>query len=138
MKKILLILFLSIGFINIVHSGSDDRDQVLPLNSLNEEQTNVEDESPRFLEEDDETIDQNEEIQQGQKEIEALIQTKLIVEKTKAKSIDDIETEAKSESGGKIQLFIDQYIKSDQGILIMLFLFVISLILIFNYFVREK
>tara|TARA_B110000008_G_C16727363_1_gene467271 strand:+ start:140 stop:556 length:417 start_codon:yes stop_codon:yes gene_type:complete len=138
MKKILLILLLSIGFINIVHSGSDDRDQVLPLNSLNEEQTNVEDESPRFLEEGDETIVQNEEIQQGQKEIEALIQTKLIVEKTEAKSIDDIETEAKSESGGKIQLFIDQYIKSDQGILIMLFLFVISLILIFNYFVREK
>ena len=73
-----------------------------------------------------------------EKEIEALIQTKLIVEKTEVKSIDDIETEAKSESGGKIQLFIDQYIKSDQGILIMLFLFVISLILIFNYFVREK
>ena len=41
-------------------------------------------------------------------------------------------------SSGKVQLFIDQYVKSDQGILILLILFVVLLILVFNFFVREK
>ena len=41
-------------------------------------------------------------------------------------------------SSEKVQLFIDQYVKSDQGILILLILFVVLLILVFNFFVREK
>ena len=136
MKKALLVLFFTLFLSSISFAGSDDRDQQLPLNSLNTEQNIDEDATPRFLQEDDEVI-QNEEIKQGQKEIEELIQTKLVdIESSDtptdlAKSID-------STKDGKVQAFIDRYIKSDQGILIMLILFVVSLILIFNFFVRDK
>ena len=136
MKKALLVLFFTLFLSSISIAGGDDRDQQLPLNSLNTEQNIDEDATPRFLQEDDEVI-QNEEIKQGQKEIEELIQTKLVdIESSDtttdlAKSIDSIKN-------GKVQAFIDRYIKSDQGILIMLLLFVVSLILIFNFFVRDK
>ena len=136
MKKALLVLFFTLFLSSISFAGGDDRDQQLPLNSLNTEQNIDEDATPRFLQEDDEAI-QNEEIKQGQKEIEELIQTKLVdIESSDtttdlAKSIDSIKN-------GKVQAFIDRYIKSDQGILIMLLLFVVSLILIFNFFVRDK
>ena len=136
MKKALLVLFFTLFLSSISFAGGDDRDQQLPLNSLNTEQNIDEDATPRFLQEDDEVI-QNEEIKQGQKEIEELIQTKLVdIESSDtpidlAKSID-------STKDGKVQAFIDRYIKSDQGILIMLILFVVSLILIFNFFVRDK
>jgi len=136
MKNALLVLFFTLFLSSISFAGGDDRDQQLPLNSLNTEQNIDEDATPRFLQEDDEVI-QNEEIKQGQKEIEELIQTKLVdIESSDtttdlAKSIDSIKN-------GKVQAFIDRYIKSDQGILIMLLLFVVSLILIFNFFVRDK
>ena len=136
MKKALLVLFFTLFLSSISFAGGDDRDQQLPLNSLNMEQNIDEDATPRFLQEDDEVI-QNEEIKQGQKEIEELIQTKLVdIESSDtttdlAKSIDSIKNR-------KVQAFIDRYIKSDQGILIMLILFVASLILIFNFFVRDK
>ena len=136
MKKALLVLFFTLFLSSISIAGGDDRDQQLPLNSLNTEQNIDEDATPRFLQEDDEVI-QNEEIKQGQKEIEELIQTKLVdIESSNtptdlAKSID-------STKDGNVQAFIDRYIKSDQGILIMLILFVVSLILIFNFFVRDK
>ena len=136
MKKALLVLFFTLFLSSISIAGGDDRDQQLPLNSLNTEQNIDEDATPRFLQEDDQVI-QNEEIKQGQKEIEELIQTKLVdIESSDtttdlAKSIDSIKN-------GKVQAFIDRYIKSDQGILIMLLLFVVSLILIFNFFVRDK
>ena len=136
MKKALLVLIFTLFLSSISFAGGDDRDQQLPLNSLNTEQNIDEDATPRFLQEDDQVI-QNEEIKQGQKEIEELIQTKLVdIESSDtttdlAKSIDSIKN-------GKVQAFIDRYIKSDQGILIMLILFVVSLILIFNFFVRDK
>ena len=49
MKKILLILFVSFFFVSFSFAGGDDRDQVLPLNSLNEDY----DETPNFLQEDE-------------------------------------------------------------------------------------
>jgi predicted PurR-regulated permease PerM len=121
---------------SISYAGGDDRDQQLPLNSLNTEQNIDEDAAPRFLQENDE-IAQDEEIQQGQKEIEALIQTKLAEQKNLEPSSDE-QTDEVISSNSNAQTFIDRYIKSDQGILIMLFLFVVSLILVFNFFVREK
>ena len=136
MKKALLVLFFTLFLSSISIAGGDDRDQQLPLNSLNTEQNIDEDATPRFLQEDDEAI-QNEEIKQGQKEIEELIQTKLVdIESSDtptdlAKSID-------STKNGKVQALVDRYFKSDQGILIMLLLFIVSLILIFNFFVRDK
>ncbi len=49
MKKILLILFVSFFIASLSYAGGDDRDQVLPLNSLNEDY----DENPHFLKEDE-------------------------------------------------------------------------------------
>ena len=137
MKNIFFILFLSLGLITLSNAGGDDRDQQLPLNSLNTEQEIDEDGVPRFLQEDEE-ISQDETIQQGQKEIEDLIQTKLVTQEIDSSATDGIDSTDSQASTSKIKIFVDQYIKSDQGILILLFLFVVSLILTFNFFVREK
>ena len=137
MKNIFFILFLSLGLITLSNAGGDDRDQQLPLNSLNTEQEIDEDGVPRFLQEDEE-ISQDEKIQQGQKEIEDLIQTKLVTQEIDSSTTDGIDSTDSQASTSKIKIFVDQYIKSDQGILILLFLFVVSLILTFNFFVREK
>ena len=137
MKNIFFILFLSLGLITLSNAGGDDRDQQLPLNSLNTEQEIDEDGVPRFLQEDEE-ISQDETIQQGQKEIEDLIQTKLVTQEIDSSTTDGIDSTDSQASTSKIKIFVDQYIKSDQGILIWLFLFVVSLILTFNFFVREK
>jgi len=137
MKNIFFILFLSLGLITLSNAGGDDRDQQLPLNSLNTEQEIDEDGVPRFLQEDEE-ISQDKTIQQGQKEIEDLIQTKLVTQEIDSSTTDGIDSTDSQASTSKIKIFVDQYIKSDQGILILLFLFVVSLILTFNFFVREK
>ena len=136
MKYKFIALIFTLFVASISYAGGDDRDQQLPLNSLNTEQNIDEDAAPRFLQENDE-IAQDEEIQQGQKEIEALIQTKLAEQKNLEPSSDE-QTDEVISSNSNAQTFIDRYIKSDQGILIILFLFVVSLILVFNFFVREK
>ena len=137
MKFSLLALIFSLFFVSISHAGSDDRDQELPLNSLNTEQNIDEDAAPRFLQEDEEVV-QDEEIEQGQKEIEELIQTKLVNQEISTNSSAEIEPDQDLASTGKIQELINRYIKSDQGILIMLFLFLVAIVLVFNFFVREK
>ena len=137
MNNIFLVLFLSFGLLNLSLAGGDDRDQQLPLNSLNTEQEIDEDAAPRFLQEEDEVV-QDAETLQGQKEIEELIQTKLANNSTSEDNTSELESNLGLFSSGKVQLFIDQYVKSDQGILILLILFVVLLILVFNFFVREK
>ena len=137
MNNIFLVLFLSFGLLNLSVAGGDDRDQQLPLNSLNTEQEIDEDAAPRFLQEDEEVV-QDAETLQGQKEIEELIQTKLANNSTSEDNTSELESNLGLFSSGKIQIFIDQYVKSDQGILILLILFVVLLILVFNFFVREK
>ena len=136
MKYKFIALIFTLFVASISYAGGDDRDQQLPLNSLNTEQNIDEDATPRFLQEYDEIV-QDEEIQQGQKEIEALIQKKLAEQKNSEPSTDE-QTDEVISSNSNAQTFIERYIKSDQGILIMLFLFVVSLILVFNFFVREK
>jgi hypothetical protein len=71
MKKILLFLFVSFFFVSLSFAGGDDRDQVLPLNSLNEDY----DETPNFLQEDelveaqiDENIEEVIEVEPSKKE----------------------------------------------------------------------
>ena len=136
MKYKFIALIFTLFVASISYAGGDDRDQQLPLNSLNTEQNIDEDATPRFLQENDEIV-QDEEIQQGQKEIEALIQKKLAEQKNSEPSTDE-QTDEVISSNSNAQTFIERYIKSDQGILIILFLFVVSLILVFNFFVREK
>ena len=136
MKYKFIALIFTLFVASISYAGGDDRDQQLPLNSLNTEQNIDEDATTRFLQENDEIV-QDEEIQQGQKEIEALIQKKLAEQKNSEPSTDE-QTDEVISSNSNAQTFIERYIKSDQGILIMLFLFVVSLILVFNFFVREK
>ena len=137
MKKVIIVLFFSLTFASIIHAGSDDRDQQLPLNSLNTEQIIEDDETPRFLQEED-VIIQDEVILKGQKEIEELIQTKLTSQEPITSEIAKGSSSDESNLQTKTQLFVNHYVKSDQGILILLILFVIGLILMLNFFVREK
>ena len=127
MKNALLISILLLGINSLANAGGDDRDQQLPLNSLNTEQIN-EDETPRFLDED-EVIVQDEATQKAQEEIEELIQTKLDSPESDVSNGDDGINNDESNLKTKTQLFVNHYVKSDQGILIMLILFVIGLIL---------
>ncbi|MEC7595644.1 MAG: hypothetical protein VYD29_00770 [Pseudomonadota bacterium] len=136
MKFTLLAIIFSLFFVSITHAGGDDRDQELPLNSLNTEQSIDEEGVPRFLQDDEEVI-QDEEIEQGQKEIEELIQAKLVKQENSEDFSNKI-SDKESITHGKVQVLINRYIKSEQGILIMIFLFLVSLVLVFNYFVREK
>jgi predicted PurR-regulated permease PerM len=124
MKKILLFLFVSFFFVSFSFAGGDDRDQVLPLNSLNE----VTDESPKFLQEDElveAQIDEN---------IEEVIE----VEPSKKEPVLSTQTIDTNETMNKTVASIKKYFRSDQGILVLLILFFVSIILLFNFFVREK
>ena len=124
MKKILLFLFVSFFFVSFSFAGGDDRDQVLPLNSLNE----VADESPNFLQEDElveAQIDEN---------IEEVIEA----EPSKKEPVLSTQTYDTNETMNKTVASIKKYFRSDQGILVILILFFVSIILLFNFFVREK
>ena len=125
MKKLLLILFLSFFFVSFSYAGGDDRDQVLPLNSLNDDY----DETPNFLQEDNSELAFSDE-----SEASAKAQPKLINQTISevSQNTNDIETIS------SVKSLAYKYLKSDQGILIMLILFVVGLILLFNFFVREK
>ena len=124
MKKILLFLFVSFFFVSFSFAGGDDRDQVLPLNSLNE----VTDESPNFLQEDELVETQiNENIEE-------------VIEAVPIKIEPALSTQTSDESVtmNKTVASIKKYFRSDQGILVLLILFFVSIILLFNFFVREK
>ena len=124
MKKILLILFVSFLFVSFSFAGGDDRDQVLPLNSLNEDY----DETPNFLQEDElveAQIDEN---------IEEVIEA----ESSKKELVVSTKNVGKSETMNKTVASIEKYFMSDQGILVLLILFFVAIILLFNFFVREK
>ena len=124
MKKILLFLFVSFFFVSFSFAGGDDRDQVLPLNSLNEDY----DETPNFLQEDElveAQIDEN---------IEEVIEA----EPSKKELVVSTKNVGKSETMNKTVASIEKYFMSDQGILVLLILFFVAIILLFNFFVREK
>ena len=124
MKKILLFLFVSFFFVSFSFAGGDDRDQVLPLNSLNEDY----DETPNFLQEDElveAQIDEN---------IEEVIEA----EPSKKEPVLSTQTSDESVTMNKTVASIEKYFMSDQGILVLLILFFVAIILLFNFFVREK
>ena len=125
MKKILLILFISFFSVSFSYAGGDDRDQVLPLNSLNDDYN----ETPNFLQEDDSELVLSDESEASVK-AQPKLTNQTISEASQNTSVIETISSVKS--------LVSRYLNSDQGILIMLILFVVGLILLFNFFVREK
>ncbi len=128
MKKLILISLLTLGFISLSFAGGDDRDQELPLNSLN---TVLDDDS--LLPESN----QNQNKQASETNTADLEQLLKEIEKDLNEST---ELDQKLEDKGYIQIFKENYIDSYSGRFILLGVFVLLLffILIFNMFFSRK
>ena len=128
MKKLILISLLTLGFISLSFAGGDDRDQELPLNSLN---TVLDDDS--LLPESN----QNQNKQASETNTADLEQLLKEIEKDLN---DSTELDQKLEDKGYIQIFKENYIDSYSGRFILLGVFVLLLffMLIFNMFFSRK
>jgi len=128
MKKLILISLLTLGFISLSFAGGDDRDQELPLNSLN----TVLDDDSLLLE-----SNQNQNKQASETNTADLEQLLKEIEKDLNESTD---LDQKLEDKGYIQIFKENYIDSYSGRFILLGVFVLLLffILIFNMFFSRK
>ena len=129
MKKLILISLLTLGFINLSFAGGDDRDQELPLNSLN----TVADEGASLLPESN----QNQNKQDSETNTADLEQLLSEIEKDLNEST---ELNQKLQDKGYIEIFKENYIDSYSGRFILLGVFVLLLffILIFNMFFSRK
>jgi hypothetical protein len=127
MKKLILISLLTLGFINFSFAGGDDRDQELPLNSLN----TVADEDASLLPESNQNKQASEtntaDLEQLLKEIEKDLN-------------ESDELDQKLQDKSYIEIFKENYIDSYSGRFILLGVFVLLLffILIFNMFFSRK
>jgi len=128
MKKLILISLLTLGFISLSFAGGDDRDQELPLNSLN---TALDDDS--LLPESN----QNQNKQASETNTADLEQLLKEIEEDLNESTD---LDQKLEDKGYIQIFKENYIDSYSGRFILLGVFVLLLffMLIFNMFFSRK
>lgn len=128
MKKLILISLLTLGFISFSFAGGDDRDQELPLNSLN---TALDDDS--LLPESN----QNQNKQASETNTADLEQLLKEIEEDLNESTD---LDQKLEDKGYIQIFKENYIDSYSGRFILLGVFVLLLffMLIFNMFFSRK
>ena len=126
MKKLILISLLTLGFISLSFAGGDDRDQELPLNSLN---TVVDDAS--LLPESNQNKQASE---TNTADLEQLLSE---IEKDLNEST---ELNQKLQDKGYIEIFKENYIDSYSGRFILLGVFVLLLffILIFNMFFSRK
>ena len=126
MKKLILISLLTLGFISLSFAGGDDRDQELPLNSLN---TVVDDAS--LLPESNQNKQASEtntaDLEQLLKEIEKDLN-------------DSTELDQKLQDKGYFEIFKENYIDSYSGRFILLGVFVLLLffMLIFSMFFSRK
>ena len=126
MKKLILISLLTLGFIGLSFAGGDDRDQELPLNSLN---TVVDDDS--LLSESNQNKQASEtntaDLEQLLKEIELDLN-------------ESTELGQKLQDKGYIKIFKENYIDSYSGRFILLGVFVLILffMLVFNMFFSRK
>lgn len=127
MKKLILISLLTLGFINLSFAGGDDRDQELPLNSLN----TVADEDASLL------AESNQNIQASETHTSDL--EKLLKEIEKDLNESD-ELDLKIQDKGYIETFKENYIDSYSGRFILLGVFVLLLffMLIFSMFFSRK
>ena len=128
MKKLILISLLTLGFISLSFAGGDDRDQELPLNSLN---TVVDDAS--LLPESN----QNQNKQASETNSADLEQLLKEIEKDLN---DSTELDQKLQDKGYIEIFKENYIDSYSGRFILLGVFVLLLffMLIFSMFFSRK
>jgi len=126
MKKLILISLLTLGFIGLSFAGGDDRDQELPLNSLN---TVVDDDS--LLSESNQNKQDSEtntaDLEQLLKEIELDLN-------------ESTELGQKLQDKGYIKIFKENYIDSYSGRFILLGFFVLILffMLVFSMFFSRK
>ena len=128
MKKLILISLLTLGFISLSFAGGDDRDQELPLNSLN---TVLDDDS--LLPESN----QNQNKQASETNTADLEQLLKEIEKDLN---DSTKLDQKLEDKGYIEIFKENYIDSYSGRFILLGVFVLLLffMLIFSMFFSRK
>ena len=127
MKKLILISLLTFGFISLSFAGGDDRDQELPLNSLN----TLTEEGASLLPES------NQNKQASETDTADLEQLLSEIEKDLNEST---ELDQKLQDKGYIEIFKENYIDSFSGRFILLGVFVLLLffILIFNMFFSRK
>ena len=127
MKKLILISLLTFGFISLSFAGGDDRDQELPLNSLN----TLTEEGASLLPESNQNKQASE---TNTADLEQLLKE---IEKDLNESTD---LDQKLEDKGYIEIFKENYIDSYSGRFILLGVFVLLLffILIFNMFFSRK
>jgi hypothetical protein len=127
MKKLILISLLTLGFISLSFAGGDDRDQELPLNSLN----TLTEEGASLLPESNQNKQASE---TNTADLEQLLSE---IEKDLNEST---EVNQKLQDKGYIEIFKENYIDSYSGRFILLGVFVLLLffILIFNMFFSRK
>jgi len=127
MKKLILISLLTFGFISLSFAGGDDRDQELPLNSLN----TLTEEGASLLPESNQNKQASE---SNTADLEQLLSE---IEKDLNEST---ELNQKLQDKGYIEIFKENYIDSYSGRFILLGVFVLLLffILIFNMFFSRK
>ena len=127
MKKLILISLLTFGFISLSFAGGDDRDQELPLNSLN----TLTEEGASLLPESNQNKQASEtntaDLEQLLKEIEKDLN-------------ESDELDQKLQDKGYIEIFKENYIDSYSGRFILFGVFVLLLffMLIFSMFFSRK
>ena len=123
MKKLILISLLTLGFISLSFAGGDDRDQELPLNSLNTDASLLAESNQNIQASETNTSD----LEQLLKEIEKDLN-------------ESDELDQKIQDKGYIEIFKENYIDSYSGRFILLGVFVLLLffMLIFSMFFSRK
>ena len=127
MKKLILISLLTLGFISLSFAGGDDRDQELPLNSLNTLTEEVASLLPESNQNKQASETNTADLEQLLSEIEKDLN-------------DSTELNQKLQDKGYIEIFKENYIDSYSGRFILLGVFVLLLffMLIFSMFFSRK
>ncbi len=128
MKKLILISLLTLGFISLSFAGGDDRDQELPLNSLN------------TVLDDDSLLPESNQNQNKQASETNTADLEQLLKEIEEDLTESTELDQRLEDKGYIEIFKENYIDSYSGRFILLGVFVLLLffILIFNMFFSRK
>ena len=128
MKKLILISLLTLGFISFSFAGGDDRDQELPLNSLN------------TVPDDDSLLPESNQNQNKQASETNTADLEQLLKEIEEDLNESTDLDQKLEDKGYIQIFKENYIDSYSGRFILLGVFVLLLffMLIFNMFFSRK